>query len=261
MRTSIAALGALALAALAGCSSKPAGGTGVVRVAAAADLQFALGAVVAAFRQARPDVQVEVKYDASGNIYAQLSNRAPFDVFLSADRDYPRALIEKGLADKDSAFTYAVGHLVVWVPNESGLDLNEQGARTLLDPSVRKIALANPRHAPYGRAAEAALKSLKLYDRVKDRLVPAQNVAQAAQMVEHGGASAGLIALSLALAPPLRHKGRFWEVPLEAYPRLEQGGVILSWAQDRAAAEALRAFLLGAEGQAVLRRYGLRSEG
>jgi molybdate transport system substrate-binding protein len=130
------------------------------------------------------------------------------------------------------------------------------GVRALLDPGVRKIAIANPKHAPYGRAAEAALKKLEVYDQVKDRLVLGENVAQAAQFVETGAADAGVIALSLALAPTLREKGKYWEVPLDAYPRLEQGGVILSWARDRQAADALRAFVLGPEGKAVLRRYG-----
>jgi molybdate transport system substrate-binding protein len=227
-----------------------------VAVAAAADLKFALPEVIAGFERAHPDIKVEVSYGASGNFFAQLSNRAPFDIFFSADVDYPRRLVAAGLADKDSEFVYAVGHLVVWVPKESALDLEKLGARALLDPSVRKVAIANPRTAPYGRAAEAALKSLGVYDGVKDRLVLADNVAQAAQWAETGAADAGVFALSLALAPTFRDKGRSWQVPLDAYPRLEQGGVILSWARDREAAEALRAYVNGAEGRAVLRRFG-----
>jgi molybdate transport system substrate-binding protein len=231
-------------------------GRGAVRVAAAADLKFALDDALKAFQARQPDIDVQVTYGASGNFFAQLSNRAPFDLFLSADVDYPRKLVEQGLADRESEFLYAVGHLVVWVPGDSPLDVEKQGAQVLLDPSVRKVAIANPRHAPYGRAAEAALKSLGVYDQVQDRLVLGENVAQAAQFAETGAADAGVFALSLALATALRDKGRYWEVPLDAYPRLEQGGVILSWAEDRPAAEQLRSFLLGAEGKAVLRRYG-----
>ncbi len=246
---------ALALLAIPGCSSSSAKPR-EVSVAAAADLQFALGEVVAAFEEAHPDIKVRVSYGASGNFYAQLSNRAPFDVFFSADVDYPRKLVAEGLADKDSEFIYAIGHLVVWVRKESPLDVEKLGAKALLDPSVRKVAIANPKHAPYGRAAEAALKSLDVYDALKDRLVLGENVAQAAQFAETGSADAGVFALSLALAPTLREKGRYWEVPLDAYPRLEQGAVVLSWAQDRQAADALCAYVKGPEGRAILRRYG-----
>jgi molybdate transport system substrate-binding protein len=229
---------------------------GEVRVAAAADLKFALEDVVKAFRARRPDIDVKVTYGSSGNFFAQLSNRAPFDLYLSADVDYPRKLAQQGLADKQSEFVYAVGHLVVWVPKSSPLAVEKLGAAALRDPSVKKIAIANPRHAPYGRAAEAALKSLGVYDQVKDKLVLGDNVAQTAQFVQSGAADIGIIALSLALAPELREQGRYWEVPLDAHPRLEQGGVILSWAQDRQAAETFRGFLLGDEGKAVLKRYG-----
>ena len=229
---------------------------GEVRVAAAADLKFALDEMVAAFERDHPDIHVSVTYGASGTFFAQLSNRAPFDVFFSADVEYPRKLIEQGLADKDSEFTYAVGHLVVWVREDSPLDVEKLGVKVLLDPAVRKIAIANPQHAPYGRAAEAALKSLGVYDQVKDRLVLGENVAQAAQFAETGSADAGVFALSLALAPAMRDKGRWREVPLDAYPRLDQGAVVLSWARDRSAADALLAYVKGPDGRAVLRRYG-----
>jgi molybdate transport system substrate-binding protein len=257
MRFGPVLLAALLGLAVAGCSPSPRGpGEHVVTVAAAADLRFALDDLLAAFHQAHPDVRTEVSYGSSGNFFAQLGNHAPFDIFFSADSDYPRRLIEQGLADKDSEFGYAIGHLVVWTRRDSPLDVEKLGMRALLDPAVRKIAIANPKHAPYGRAAEAALKKLGVYDQVRDRLVLGENVAQAAQFVETGAADAGVIALSLALAPTMRDRGRYWEVPLDAYPRLEQGGVILSWARDRAAADTLRAFVLGAAGKAVLRRYG-----
>ena len=231
---------------------------GTVRVAAAADLRFTMGEIVEAFRRERADVDVLVTYGSSGNFYAQLSNRAPFDIFFSADVDYPRRLVRQGLALADSEFLYGVGRLVVWVPRISPIDVEKLGMQALLGPSVRKIAIANPRHAPYGRAAEAAMKNLGVYDQVKDRLVLGDSVMQAAQFVDSGGAEVAIISHSLALAPPLRDKGRFWEVPLDAYPRREQGGVILSWAQDRAAAEAFRDFVLGEGGRAILRRHGFR---
>jgi molybdate transport system substrate-binding protein len=255
MRAAPVLLCGLALLPLAGCSAQPTQRR-EVSVAAAADLKFALDEVGAAFEAAHPDVKVNVAYGASGTFFGQLSNRAPFDVFFSADVEYPRKLVGAGLADKDSLFTYAVGHLVVWVPKDSPLDVEKLGAKALLEPSVRKVAIANPKHAPYGRAAEAALKSLGVYDQVKDRLVLGENVAQAAQFAESGSADAGVFALSLALAPTLRDKGRYWEVPPGAYPRLEQGAVVLSWAKDREATDALCAYVKGEKGREVLRRYG-----
>jgi molybdate transport system substrate-binding protein len=263
--TAFRVLGVLALpllcglpAGVAGCS----GGPGPqkpqreVRVAAAADLKFALDEVAGAFERQSPGIKVTPTYGSSGNFFAQLSNEAPFDLFLSADIDYPRKLVEQGKAARGSEFVYAVGHLVVWVPTGSKADVAKLGLRALLDPSVKKVAIANPQHAPYGRAAEAALKKLGVYDHVKDRLVLGDNVAQAAQFVESGAADAGVIALSLARAPTMRDRGRYAEVPLDAYPRLEQGGIILRWAKDREAAQALRDFLTGPEGRAVLDRYG-----
>jgi molybdate transport system substrate-binding protein len=147
------------------------------------------------------------------------------------------------------------------VPNGSKLDLDKLGIRTVADPSVKKIAIANPKHAPYGRAAEAALKKLGVYDDVKDRLVLGENIAQTSQFVESGSADVGLIALSLALAPNMREKGRYWDVPLDAYPRLEQGGVILNWAKDREATQALREFMMGKDGRAILKKYGFMLPG
>jgi molybdate transport system substrate-binding protein len=234
---------------------------GAVRVAAAADLKFALEDIVEAFRRQQPDIRVQITYGSSGNFYAQLSNRAPYDLFLSADMDYPRRLIRGGLAPADAEFLYAVGRIVIWVPQSSSIDVEKLGMQSLLSPEVRKIAIANPRHAPYGRAAEAAMKSMGVYEKVHDRLVLGDTVLQAAQFVESGGADIGIISRSHALAPSMRAKGRFWVVPVDAYPRREQGGVIMSSAQDHSAAVALRDFILGKDGKAVLARYGFETAG
>jgi molybdate transport system substrate-binding protein len=250
------------LVAVAGCgATKQQPPRRDVSVAAAADLKFALDEVVTAFEQVHPDVKVTVTYGSSGNFFAQLSNKAPFDIFFSADIDYPRKLIERGLALPDTEFQYAVGRIVVWVPKASALDVKKLGIEAVVDLSVRKVAIANPQHAPYGRAAEAALKKLGVYERVKGRLVLGENIAQTAQFVETGGADVGILALSLALAPALRDKGRWWLVPPEAYPSLEQGGVILSWAKDRDAAEQLRAFVTAKQGREILERFGFTGPG
>ncbi|HKB02449.1 MAG TPA: molybdate ABC transporter substrate-binding protein [Gemmataceae bacterium] len=253
----------LLLVGAGACERTPATGTDrrEVRVAAAADLKFALDEVAAEFTARNADIQVTVTYGSSGTLYAQLTQEAPFDLFLSADIDYPRKLIEQGRAAKESEFLYAVGHLVVWVPNASGIDLDRLGLKAVTDPSVRKVALANPKTAPYGRAAEAALKSQGVYDAVKDKLVFGENVAQTAQFAESGAADVGLIALSLAMAPAMKGRGRYWLVPLDAYPRLEQGGVTLTGARDAEAAQTFRAFLMGPDGRAVLKRYGFTGAG
>lgn len=227
-------------------------------VAAASDLRFALDSIVGAFTQTTPDFAVNVTYGSSGSFFAQISNGAPFDLFLSADMDYPRQLITAGLARADSTFYYGIGYLVVWVPKDSPLDVEKRGIEVLLDPSVTTIAISNPQFAPYGRAAKAALESLGLYDKVKDRLVLGDNVAQTAQFVESGAAEVGIVALSLAMAPALANKGRYWRVPDNSFPRLEQGGVVLAAAKDAEAAMALRQFIIGDQGRAILKRFGFQ---
>jgi molybdate transport system substrate-binding protein len=263
-----ARLARVALFLLVGLSAAPAvyqrpteaAETRTLRVAAAADLKAALADIVAGFERQNPGVKVEVTYGSSGNFYSQLSSRAPFDLFLSADLDYPRHLVEQGLAAPDSEFSYALGSLVLWVRKASPIAV-EKGFEALLDPLVHKIAIANPRHAPYGRAAEAAMKKLGVYEKVKDKLVYGENIIQTTQFVESGAADIGLISHSLASAAPLRDEGRSWDIPTDSYPSLEQGGVILSWAQDRQTAEALRSFILGDSGKEILHRYGFRSPG
>jgi molybdate transport system substrate-binding protein len=220
-----------------------------VTIAAAADLQFALEEISREFRAAHPDVDLQIAYGSSGNFYAQIRNQAPFDVFLSADVEYPRKLVQEGIGAGNSLFVYAVGRIVVWVPAASPLD----ASTALRAAAVRHVAIANPRHAPYGRAAEAALRWLGVYDSVEGRLVLGENVAQTLQFVQSGAADVGIVALSLALAPPVRGQGRYWEVPLEAYPRIEQGGVIL---KDSKAAREFRSFLLDAGGRRILKEYG-----
>lgn len=224
-------------------------------VAAAADLSSALKQLAASYEQ-KTGVRLNLSFGSSGMLTQELQNGAPFDVFLSADMDYPRQLVAAGLADGDTLTQYARGKLVLWTPSGSRLDLEHQGMNVLLDPSVKKIAIANPQHAPYGRAAMAALKHSGLYDRVKDRLVMGENVAQAAQFVESGNAQAGFVALAHARALEMSGTGKYWAVPAEDYPPLEQGAVILTHSQHkREAADFLR-YLGSAEASDLLRKYG-----
>ena len=232
------------------------GPRGHVAVAAAADLRFALDDLRQQFEQQRPDVRVEVTYGSSGTFYAQLVNGAPFDMFLSADEAYPRRLADQGLTMPGGEFTYGVGRLVLWVPAGSPIDVEHAGFDALDDGRVAHVAVANPDHAPYGRAAIASLEAAERLNRVKPKLVYGENIAQTLQFVQSGAADAGIVALSLALAPTVSETGRFWQVPLDLYPPMAQGGTIMKKSADPAAAKDLRAFLLSAAGQATLKRYG-----
>jgi molybdate transport system substrate-binding protein len=224
-------------------------------IAAAADLRFALDDLVKEFEAKHPATKVNITYGSSGNFFAQFQSGAPFDLFFSADIAYPQKLAEKGLG-ADNVFLYAIGRIVVWVPKDSPVAVDKLGINALLEPSVRKIAVANPEHAPYGRAAVAAIKALNVYDRVASRLVYGENIAQTAQFVQSGAAEVGILALSLAVAPQMRDAGRFWQVPLDAYPRMEQGGIILKSSRNLEAARAFRDFVLGEHGREVLGHYG-----
>jgi molybdate transport system substrate-binding protein len=225
-----------------------------VRVAAASDLQYVFPDLMAAFAKAHPEIEIVPTYGSSGSFFAQLSNKAPFDLFLSADVDYPHKLVAAGRGASGTEFVYALGRVVLWVPNASKLHL--LGFADLLDPSVHKIAIANPRFAPYGRLAEAALRKQGLWTQVQDRLVMGENIAQAAQYAESGAADIGILAHSLTQSPRMRDNGRSWTIPADAHPKLEQGGVILNWAQNMAAAQAFKDFILSKEGRAVLQQSG-----
>ena len=227
----------------------PASKTHKLTIAAASDLNFALREIGTQFRAAHPEIELEIGYGSSGNFYTQITNSAPFDIFLSADIEYPRKLAAAGIGRADSLFTYGVGRIVVWVPATSALD----PATALRSPGVKHLAIANPQHAPYGRATEAALHSLGVYDALKPKLVLGENISQTLQFAESGAADVGVVALSLALVPEARAKGRYWEIPIDAYPRMEQGGIIL---KESTAARDFRAFLLNGAGRQTLKQYG-----
>lgn len=253
----IGALGCCLLVCMAAmvASARAAGAPPTLAVAAAADLQFALGEIAVAFERKTGSV-VKLSFGASGSFVAQITAGAPFDLFFSADEDYPKRLIEAGLALSKSFYRYADGRLVLWVPSDSPIDVAREGMQALLHPSVRRIALANPAHAPYGRAAVAALRSSGLYDRLQSRLVFGENISQAAQFVQSGNAEIGLLSQSQAVAPPLKERGRFWLVPAEAAPPLHQAVVILRRSQEGALAQSLIDFIKAKEGEGILLRHG-----
>src|SRR5262245_52159301 len=212
-----------------------------LRVAAASDLQAALPAIVTQFEKDTGHT-VALTFGSSGNFFTQLQNGAPFDVFLSADIDYPRQLERDGQAEKGSLYEYATGRIVLWTRNESPIDLT-RGLVVLTDPAVRTIAIANPEHAPYGRAAVAAMQHEAVYGRVKAKVVRGENISQAAQFVQSGNADVGIVALSLALSPALKSSGRFIEIPESFYPPIEQAAVVVAASRQKAVAQQFVQFL------------------
>jgi len=227
-----------------------------ILVAAASDLNFAMKDIISEFER-QTGHHVKLSLGSSGNYYSQIQNGAPFDLYFSADIAYPKKLEEAGLTVPGSIYRYAVGRIVLWTGLTSGLDV-ANGMEVLHDSSIRKVAIANPKHAPYGRAAVAAMQHFKLYEQVKDRLVLGENISQAAQFIESGACEIGIIALSLALAPAMKAKGTYWEIPAEAHPSLEQGSVILKSSKQRELAEQFMDFMKGTRGQEILARYGFK---
>jgi molybdate transport system substrate-binding protein len=227
-----------------------------LRIAAASDLNFAFKELVSEFEKIT-GTRIKLSLGSSGNFYSQIQNGAPFDVFFSADIRYPQKLIEGSYAIPGSLYRYAVGRIVLWAPKQSNIPI-ERGLEVLATPEIHKMAIANPKHAPYGRAAVAALEHHKLYDRLKDRLVLGENISQAAQFVESGACDVGIIALSLAMSPTMRASGRYWEIPAETHAPIEQGAVLLKSAANPARAREFIEFLKGPRGQSTMQRYGFR---
>lgn len=227
-----------------------------VTIAAASDLVFCLDDLSHGYTNAHPGVTVKTSTGSSGNLFAQIKNGAPFDLFLSADLDYPTELIKSGAADESNLFQYAVGRLALWTLRTNLFLTN--GLLVLRDPSVKRIAIANPAHAPYGRAARAALQHAGMWDAVQPRLVLGENISQAAQFVQTGNADAGIIALSLTLSPNVKGVGRWIEVPPGTYPPLEQGALLTRRGKDNAAARDFLKFLQSAKAREIFDRNGFR---
>lgn len=235
-------------------SGSPLAQSAGVRIAAASDLQFAIPELAKEFAKQQPNVAITPTFGSSGNFDTQIRNGAPFDLYFSADVSFPQKLEAEGFAEKGTVFEYAVGRIVVAVKKDSPLDVKALGIKALTDPSVRKLAIANPKHAPYGRAAEAAMRQLGVYDQVKDKLVLGENISQTAQFLESGAADVAIIALSLTLAPTATFK--YSEIPADSHPEILQGGAIVAKAQDKQAAQLFVDFVQGEKGRAIMSRFG-----
>ncbi len=246
------------LAALPGGSASAAeAGSGgrTLTVAAAANLKGAAEAIGQAFQAEHPEVEVKLSIGASGNFFAQIQNGAPFDLFLSADTEYPDKLVAAGLAKAEDERVYAFGKLVAWLPPGSTLDLEKRGLGALGESGVKRIAIANPAVAPFGRATVEALKAAGVHDSVKDKLVLGMSVAQAAQFATTGAADVAFLPYSLTFGKELA-AGKVFFVPEKLYTRIEQSGVVLAGSKQPALARQLLAFITGEKGRAILTKFG-----
>lgn len=225
-------------------------------IAAASDLKYALDTLIVVFRQSHPNVTVDVVYGSSGKLYEQISHGAPFDLYFSADISYPENLHSRGLTASE-VVSYGKGRIVFWSRTSKSLE----NFKILSDPSIRKVAIANPQHAPYGRRAVEALKYYGVYESVKLKLVFGENISQAAQFATTGAADAGVLALSLVLSPTFKAlKGNYWLIPESTHEPLEQGFVILKASKQKEAATQFRNFMGSPVAMSILLRYGFQAD-
>ena len=223
-----------------------------ITIAAAADLKFAMDEIVSGFKSSYPGNEVEVIYGSSGKFYTQIMQGAPYDLFFSADISYPRELARNGLAASEVK-PYAVGRIVLW---SSSMDASAMTLASLTSPNISRIAIANPKHAPYGKRAEEALKAAGLWERVQPKLVFGENIAHTAQFVQTGNAQVGIIAQSLALSPELANKGGYFLVPDKLHNPLEQGFVITKRAEGNALAKKFADAMAAKTARTVMTKYG-----
>ena len=232
-----------------------------ITVAAASDLSVALKEIAHRY-EAKSGTRVKLTFGSSGNFFTAIQNGAPYDVYFSADLEYPKQLDAAGLTDPVTLYEYALGRLVLWAPATSPLNLNG-GMKLLADPRVRKMAIANPKHAPYGRAAVAAMRAAGVYEKAESKLVLGENISQTFQFVQTGNADVGLVALSLISHPSNSSQGgapeiegKYWLVPTNMYPAIRQAAVVIKSSRHKDAAKKFLEFVKSDEGKYILKAYG-----
>lgn len=223
-----------------------------ILIAAAADLKFALDEIAAEFRQNRPDDTIEIVYGSSGKFFTQIQQDAPYDLYFSADIGFPKQLAQNGFAASEVK-PYAVGRIVLW---SATLDASKLTLENLTDSSIKRIAIANPKHAPYGKRAEEALRSTGMWSAVEPKLVYGENIAHTAQFVQTGNAQIGIIALSLALNPELTRQGGYYLIPDTLHEPLAQGYIITKRAADNTLANRFIEYVDSKPARKVMTRYG-----
>lgn len=223
-----------------------------ITIAAAADLKFAMDEIVTGFNKGHSRDEVQVVYGSSGKFHTQIQQGAPYDLFFSADIGYPRELARLGLAVSEVK-PYAVGRIVLW---SADMDASKMTLVSLADPKVIRIAIANPKHAPYGKRAEEALRSAGLWDKVQAKLVFGENISQTAQYVQSGNAQVGIIALSLAVSPELAKKGGHYVIPDKLHQPLEQGFIITRLGADKPLARQFADYMGSKQARSIMAKYG-----
>jgi molybdate transport system substrate-binding protein len=225
-----------------------------ILVAASANLRLVLQELAGTFERRNPGVKVEPTFGASGRLFAQIQQGAPFDVFLGADRAFAVRIHEAGLA-RGEPFPYACGKLVLWVAAPARVDPNVLGVTAVVNPAIKKIAIGNPAVSPYGVAAEQALRSAGFLDATKGKLVLAESMLQVIQFAQSGNVQAAFVPWSMAVLPPLAAQGRYVAVPAGTYSPIEQFGVVLGKARDPQLADEFAAFVRGQTGRTILERH------
>jgi molybdate transport system substrate-binding protein len=218
----------------------PAPPSTTLHIAAAADLQPVLPPILREFEQ-QTGIHTDASFQSSATLATQIINGAPFGLFLAADTSFPQRVIDAGRAEESQPIPYARGTLVLWTRNDSGVTALTPQALT--GNAIRSIAIANPEHAPYGRAAQATLEHWHVLDALRPKLRIAENIAQAAQYADSGNAQVGFISLTSALTPRLRADGHFIRVPPEDHPPILQGAIVVRHAADAQAAHRFLDFL------------------
>lgn len=195
----------------------------------------------------------QIAAGSSGNLYSQIKNGAPFDVFFSADDERPKRLEEEGVGVKGTRFTYAIGRLVLWSPN---VDL-VKGEETLSSTNFTRLAITNPKNSPYGLAAMQAMQKLRIWDKLQPQhIIMGENLGQTMEFIESGHAELGFVALSQVLDPKVKGKGSRWDVPSNLHEPIQQDAIVLAKGKDNATAKALMEFMSGPQAKAIIERYG-----
>jgi len=223
-----------------------------ITIAAAADLKFAMDEIVAGFNKNHSGDEVQVVYGSSGKFHTQIQQGAPYDLFFSADIGFPRELAKQGQAGSEVK-AYAVGRIVLW---SADMDATKMTLASLVDPKITKIAIANPKHAPYGKRAEEALRSAGVWEKVQGKLVYGENIAQTAQYVQSGNAQVGIIALALVLNPELSRKGGYYLVPGSMHNPLEQGFIITKLGAPKPLAKQFAEYMGSKQVRSIMTKYG-----
>jgi molybdate transport system substrate-binding protein len=223
-----------------------------INIAAAADLKFAMDEIVAKFREANAKDDVDVIYGSSGKFYTQIQQGAPYDLYFSADIAFPRELARSGFSFSE-VIPYAFGRIVLW---SATMEANKMSLDSLTSSKISHIAIANPKHAPYGKRAEEALRASRLWEKVEPKLVYGENIAHTAQFVQTGNAQVGIIALSLALNPALANKGGYWLIPDTLHAPLEQAFIITKRAQGNDLAKKFADYMRSSATRTIMTKYG-----